>query len=769
MRWKRWVAGTTIVLLTGLFTARYWLEPLVLWGYGLTLHVPYYSYAGLEPGEEFRRISKEIKETDNAFHGRAQVRALESKLEASSLELPERVKAQATLAMEYTRLGDLPKANEIYATALAGAETKGAPAELLPFVLRNGIIVKMRTAEQQNCVQGHCAQSCLFPIERGGVHKRREAALEARSTIERYLALDPPDAHGMSWLLNIVNMTLGEYPDQVPEKYRLAPELFASTNNVGRFPDIATELGLHHLSLAGSAAAEDLDGDGILDMVCCCADPDEPLRLYRWGSQKKYENIGASAGLGDQFGGLHCQFVDYDNDGQMDIFVPRGAWFRLQGRIRNSLLRNRGDNTFVDVTRAAGLAEPPYPTQASIWADFDNDGDLDVFVGNESFFDAIPVNRVRFPSQFFRNNGDGTFTEISKESGIVVDSWVKGGAAGDYDNDGDMDLYVSSFWVNNPAAGRNFLFRNDGGLKFTEVAESLGVTEPGRSFASWFFDYNNDGWLDLFVASFSIAFDGDKLTAVVSDYTGQTHDADVPRLYRNDQGKGFTDVAKEVGMAHPYYIMGTSFGDIDHDGWLDMYLGTGAPEFEALVPNIMLRNNGGKTFEDITTSGGFGHLQKGHGIIFADYDNDGDQDVYADLGGFYPGDKFTKAFFLNPGHGNHYLYVKLVGTKTNKNAIGARIRVDVDTPDGPRSIYRAPGCVSSFGNHPTRMEIGLGNATAIRKVEIWWPTSGERQEFTDLPLDSSVRITEGSPEVEKLSLVKLPFDQLRRADELSER
>ena len=198
--------------------------------------------------------------------------------------------------------------------------------------------------------------------------------------------------------------------------------------------------------------------------------------------------------------------------------------------------------------------------------------------------------------------------------------------------------------------------------------------------------------------------------------------------------------------------MGANFGDIDNDGFLDIYLTTGRPDFAALMPNVMLRNTAGHGFEDVTISTGLGHLQKGHGVAFADIDGDGDQYIYHQLGGFYPGDAFHNALFENRSSKdsssaslNRFLTLKLVGTRCNRQALGARIRVVVDTADGEREIHRAAGFVSSFGGSPSRLEIGLGRAIAIKRVEIIWPGARGNANSTtiaDLPLDASILITQ---------------------------
>ncbi len=445
--------------------------------------------------------------------------------------------------------------------------------------------------------------------------------------------------------------------------------------------------------------------------------------------------------IDDQLGGLNCVGGDYNNDGFVDVLILRGAWLFDDGRIRNSLLRNNGDNTFTDVTRQAGLAEPAAPTQTAVWGDFDNDGDLDLFVGNESRADRTLFTEAdsvagNYPSQLFRNNGDGTFTDIAAAAGVTNDRYCKGAAAGDFDNDGDLDLYVSN-------VGRNRLYANDGAGRFTDVAESLGVTAPDdRSFAAWFFDYDNDGWLDLFVTAYDA-----HMSDIAAGYMNLEHEATSPCLYHNNGEGTYTNVASQMGLDRPYLPMGANFGDLDNDGFLDIYLATGEPDFQALMPNVMLRNDRGVRFQDVTTSGGLGHLQKGHGVAFADFDHDGDQDIYHQLGGFYPGDQFHNALFVNPGHGNHWLTIQLVGVESNRSGFGARVTVAIQTPNGAREIHRAVGCVSSFGGSPRRLTIGLGDAERIEQVEVHWPASGQHQRFTDVPMDVMIRVVEDADNV----------------------
>jgi len=196
--------------------------------------------------------------------------------------------------------------------------------------------------------------------------------------------------------------------------------------------------------------------------------------------------------------------------------------------------------------------------------------------------------------------------------------------------------------------------------------------------------------------------------------------------------------------------MGSNFGDLDGDGFLDFYLGTGYPDYQSLMPNLMFRNRGGEGFADVTTAGGFGHLQKGHAVAFADFDHDGDLDLFEAMGGAYPGDAFADALYANPGFGRRWIAVQLVGTRSNRSAIGARIRVDRTGDDGARTIYRWVGSGGSFGASPLRQTIGLGAARRIDRLEVHWPTSGETQVFADVPLDRFLRVVEGAATYELL-------------------
>jgi hypothetical protein len=684
---------------------------------------------------EFLEVARRLREGHNEFFGHAQVTDLEAKLARAADDRAERVRLHGLLAMEHLRLGQIDRATDAIEAAFRGVHADPALAPLLTGLHRIRGLTNLRQAEVENCIARHNAECCIFPLRGGGVHSRPEPARRAMQSF-RFLADHRPDDLKARWLLNLVCMALGEYPDGVPEPLRIPPAAFQSDLDLGRFIDVAPRLGVDALNLCGGCIADDFDRDGWVDVFTTTSDPQEHAILYRNLGDGRFEDRSAAAGLEEQLGGLNCVAADYDNDGDLDVLILRGAWLHEEGRIRNSLLRNDGTR-FTDVTHGAGLAAPPAPTQAAAWGDFDNDGHLDLYVGNESRRDrGDPA--CDFPGQLFHNRGDGTFAEVAAAAGVTNDRYCKGVAAGDIDNDGDLDLYLSNI-------GPNRLYRNDGRGAFVDVSVAAGVIEPvGRSFACWFFDWNNDGWLDLFVAAYDAS-----VHDVAADAMGLPHRATSPRLYRNNQDGTFSDVAHQVGLHHAWLPMGANFGDIDHDGWLDVYLATGDPDFQTLMPNIMLRNDRGRRFQDVTTSSGLGHLQKGHGVAFADFDHDGDQDIYNQLGGFYPGDRFSNALFANPGGGGRFLIVLLEGTRCNRSAIGTRLRVRVETPFGPRDIHRAVGAVSSFGGSPLRQEIGLGDATGVDELEVAWP-GGARQVFRGLACDGAILVREGEPEPRRL-------------------
>jgi hypothetical protein len=637
-------------------------------------------------------------------------------------------KLELNHAQESEAIGHFRQAEELLATA--GPEASAHLANQLLFDMG---MAYLRLAETQNCCQRNTPDSCIVPIRGEGVHTLREGSTQASAYFQKVLrrtAAGDPLHLASRWLLNVAHMTLGEYPDGVPVEFLIPPAALESEQSFPRFPNIAAAVGVDTFSLAGGAIADDFDNDGNLDLVVSSWDPSERLRIF-WNRAGRFEEAGAAAGFEGITGGLNLVQADYNNDGFVDILVLRGGWLDKNGRFPNSLLRNNGDRTFTDVTYAA-LPNEHYPTQTAAWADFDRDGDLDLYAGNES------SPRLAAPCQLLRNNGDETFTDIAEAAGVTNDRLAKGVAFGDFDGDGWPDIYVSNY------KGENRLYKNQGNGTFVDVAKRLGVTEPIESFPVWFWDFDNDGDLDLYVAAYSGG-----IAEVAAAYLGQAFDEKaLARLYRNDGRGGFEDVAVSMNLNAPHHPMGANFGDLDNDGFLDFYLGTGWPELHEITPNAMYRNDGGERFFNVSTAGGFAHLQKGHAVVFADLDNDGDQDLFEQMGGFVPADKYHDVLYENPGHAGRWISLKLVGRKSNRSAIGARIHIRIMDGGKERDIYRWVGSGGSFGANPLAQHVGLGDAERIAFVEVTWPIDGSVQRFTDLPVETFLEIREGEAEVD---------------------
>ncbi len=617
----------------------------------------------------------------------------------------------------------------------------------------------LRGGERVNCIRNHTPETCILPIQGTGVHRVPTGSRNAARVYEQLLSEHPQNLE-YRWLLNIAYMTLGEYPGKVPEKM-LVPNLDVSMAEIDSgifikpFHDMAAVLSLDVNNMAGGCVIDDFDNDGYLDIVTSAWGVDEEMHYFKNNADGSFSDQSALSKLKELTGGLNLMQMDYNNDGFKDIFVLRGAWLRdSYGMQPNSLLKNNGDGTFSDVTMASGLLSF-HPTQTATWNDFNNDGWLDVFIGNETW--EGNASSGKHPAELFISNQDGTFTNVAAQSGVDFTGFVKGVTSGDYNNDGWKDIFATSL------SGQRFLLKNKGGSGktplFEDVTKQAGISPDtiSRTFPTWFWDYNNDGWLDLFVGDFTF----DRPISSYSAAEGLNIPTGVSgacKLYKNNQDGTFSNVSKEVGLTRKAFAMGANFGDINNDGFLDIYLGTGNPELESIVPNKLFQNMGGKKFVDVTAPARVGHLQKGHAISFADVDNDGDQDIYIELGGAYKGDAFHNAFYVNPNQDdlNHWIVLELVGTKTNRSAIGSRIKLTITEAGQKRSIYRDVNSGGSFGASPLRREIGIGRAPRIEEIEIQWH-AGRKQVFRDIKPNQFLRITEGSNAVESILIEELKF------------
>ncbi len=488
----------------------------------------------------------------------------------------------------------------------------------------------------------------------------------------------------------------------------------------------------------------DYDNDGWMDIYlvnsgkCDFFTPDSPLRnaLYKNNRDGTFTDVTEKAGVAAGGFGQGVAVGDYDRDGFQDLYVTQYG--------RSILYHNNGDGTFTDVTEKAGVGVSGWASSA-VWFDYDNDGLLDLFVGQFVEFSkeinkpcgihedgrhhyCIPQIYKAMPSWLFHNNGDGTFTDVSKSSGIARSlGKVWGVVATDINNDGRMDLFVTNDTV------PNFLFVNQGGGKFietgTEAGVAYGATGKARSgMGVDSTDFNQDGWQDLFVANL---------------------DREDFAIYQNNHDGTFDDLAVQTGIAKATKLMsgwGLKFFDYDNDGDVDLFLSNGNPddlinllhsEVTYEEPLILFHRNG-KAWEDVSAKSGpvFRTPMSARGLALGDFDNDGAVDVLITVNGGAP------VLLRNlAGKQNHWLGIRLIGKKSNIDAIGAQIKYKAG--DLVRSRFKVGGG-SYLSYHDPRVVLGLGKHEAIDWVEIKWPLpGGSTQRFTGLPIDRYITITEG--------------------------
>ncbi len=608
----------------------------------------------------------------------------------------------------------------------------------------------IRQGEQVNCQLNHVAESCIIPIAENAIHKDKQWSQKAINVLTDLLYMFPDDYQN-KWLLNICHMTLGTYPSGVPKEHFINV-LDKESIRFPKFENVAGNLGLDKIELAGGTILEDFNNDGYLDIVTSSWGMKDQMRIFINDTKGQFVEKTTEAGLDGLTGGLNMTHLDYNNDGLMDIFVYRGAWKASKnlGILPNSLLENQGDAKFEDVTIKVGLYHQA-PGQAGTWADFDLDGDLDFFMGNETV-----RGKEVFPCQLYINE-NGMFRDIAPSLGLDVSGHTKGVASEDVNDDGFPELYIS--FLDQP----NKLFLNTtqgSNMSFKDVTSITKTSEPTMSFPCWFFDYDNDGKQDLFVSSFDTHAFKAQGGEIAKFYNNVSYDSDELRVFRNEGNMKFTDVSAKLNLNLPAHTMGCNYGDLNQDGYVDFYLGTGAPDFRAIVPNRMFLNTGKGSFEEISISGGFAHIQKGHAIAFADLDNDGDQDVFANMGGSFSGDRFQNALFENPGFNKNFITLILEGTTSNRAAIGAKVRVDFNDGISDRSIYRTVSTGGSFGSNSLRLELGLSNAKSIDKLVVQWPNAERKiQEWENLPVNGFLKIKEGVDEIENLGLKKIEFSK----------
>ena len=681
--------------------------------------------------ELLQHLKKRNYNPKNVFSSDARLAYSDSTFKADSPNYDVQLLSQK--ALFELQEGHEQQAVDIY-NSIAKLPRYMNPLNMLP----DQAVAYMRLGERANCMLNHNGSSCIFPISVAGLHQAQMGSRQAIETLESILKNNSHDAQSR-WLLNIAYMTLGHYPAQVPVKY-LIPNLNAEDGRykVKPFTDVAASVGINLNSRAGGSIVDDFDGDGYLDIITSGMDLEDHMHYFHNNGDGSFSDRTAQSGLQNEVGGLNIEQTDYNNDGHPDIFIMRGGWLRDGfGNQPSSLLKNNGNGTFTDVTFAAGLKFMD-PTQTAVWADFNNDGWLDVFIGKESHGETDPKNN--HPSALYINNHDGTFTEMAQKAHCQINDFVKGVTSADFNNDGWPDIFVSTM------SGRKYLLKNKcrGGknVAFEDVTEKAGISIKQNTFTTWFFDYNNDGWPDILMGSYNFSTTLGYYAALEALGTPVPNNGNI-FLFRNNRDGTFTNVTHNVGLDKVVFSMGGNFGDIDNDGYPDIYFGTGNPDFGSLIPNKLFRNIGGNKFADVTSSSRTGNLQKGHGVSFADFRNNGLQDIFIEMGGAYIGDAYKSALYLNPGqNNNNWIGLKLVGTKSNRSAIGSRIKVSFTENGLQRSVFKDVNSGGSFGSSPLRQEIGIGQANIIDDIEIRWAGSRTVQHLGKIKPGQFLEVTE---------------------------
>ena len=495
--------------------------------------------------------------------------------------------------------------------------------------------------------------------------------------------------------------------------------LFNDKNEV--FIDVTKEASLYRLNDSYSHCWGDIDGDSFMDIFII-----NHLMLpslFRNNGNGTFQDITANSGL-EKRGDLHgCAIGDYDNDGFQDIYVTIGAQ-RGKGLGSNRLYQNNGEGMFNDVASEAGVADPKGRGRSASWVDYNNDGYLDLFITNRKREDA--------PSVLFENNGDGSFTNVSAKSKLnIVDNLTEANWV-DYDNDGFMDLTTVSFRK-----------QRKWGINIYKNLQN-GTFEKTKTFYGWTYawgDYDNDGDLDLFISKpprvYILGYEFSVLSKLFRGFN---------KLYENI-GKGqFIDVSDKAGFKKEMGGDKAVFFDHDNDGDLDIYLLVSGTK-DNNINDVIFENNGDKTLTNITKEIGFiqNFKGRGYGVAYADYNNDGFFDLFLTNGrGPYRDnyevgrDAGPYVLYRNKGNDNHWLKIRLIGTKSNRDGIGAQVTLF----HGDRLQYQQnTGGMEGYVQHSNVIHFGLGNVKSIDKIEVKWP-SGSVTKISNIQADQFLFIKE---------------------------
>jgi hypothetical protein len=529
------------------------------------------------------------------------------------------------------------------------------------------------------------------------------------------LAADPTNQMARNWLW-LSSLKLGGYPADTPEEFRMEAKTGWEKPTV-EFEDIAARIGLDKTSGGRGIAIFDYNNDGLLDVVVAGASAG--CSLYRNNGDGTFTDVSVGCGLDEAINGFGITVGDYNNDGYPDVFVTRLGFYGGEGE----LWRNNGDGTFTNVSREAGV-NCWGPVFSAAWVDYDRDGFLDLFVTSNlgGLFDRKTDYRL------FHNNGDGTFTNVADTAGISSIWPTIGCSWGDYNNDGYPDLFLSN------GVGRPQLFRNNGDGTFTDVSTEAGFDQFALASCAFWCDIDDDGWLDVVQFYWSILHEDVIHTVRFGEAPANGHPT---RIFRNNRNGTFTEIGRELGINECWGTMSGNAGDFNNDGQLDLIFGNGGPLMDRLEPLVLFERENGQ-FRNVTFAAGLPFIGKGHGANCADLFGDGRLSILIAGGGAYPADMLSTAVFCPKTLPGNYLNVRLIGVRSNRDAIGARLKLIA----GGRDQHRVINGGSNFGCLPTEQHFGLGKLENIDALEIWWP-SGLTQRFERPPVNQTIRITEG--------------------------
>ncbi len=467
------------------------------------------------------------------------------------------------------------------------------------------------------------------------------------------------------------------------------------------FTDVASEMGAGVPGYGTAVAWGDYDGDGDQDLYIVNLGPGGAgqANVLLRNDGDTFTDVTDDAGVGNAGPGVAAAWADMDNDGDLDLFVSNRPG-------DNALYQNDGNGHFEDIAVAAGVSDDSGWGEGSAWADDDRDGLVDLYVANYTW--ASPPYE---PNRLFRNLGQNEFEDVAAQRLVAHTGNGEGIAWGDFDNDGDQDLYVAN------AGGSNVLFQRETDGTFDDVTGEMQVPGgPGNSYGAAWGDYDNDGWLDLYVAQ-----------------------QGANKLYRNLGGTGFADVSAEAGVAGNRWSLGCTWGDFDNDGRLDLHVANA--DISGYDPeDVLYHNQGGApvTYADVTAETGIGNLLDARGSGWGDFDNDGDMDLYV----VNQGTGQTNCLYRNSGTLNHWLVVYLVGCNSNRSGIGARVKVTSDI-DQIREISGGSGFASQDS---LPAEFGLGDWNDPVTIDVSWP-SGRLSYLTDVAVDAAVMVRECAPDL----------------------